>query len=57
VYSKLGSKSFESPINCFDHIAKDHNKPAQRTSNGVKEKLNILTNLPGKKVLIILFYF
>lgn len=48
------SKKFDSPINCLDHIAKDHNLPTPSTSNEVNEKLNILTNL---HILIILFYF
>jgi len=51
---QVWSKSFDIQINCPDHIKEDHNQPTPLTSNGVNEKLNILTNL---HVLIILFYF
>jgi len=51
---RVCSKSFDSRINCLDHIHKDHNQPTSSTSNRVNENLNILTNL---HVVIILFYF
>lgn len=31
------SKSFDSRINCLDHIQKDHNQPTPSTSNGERE--------------------
>ncbi|XP_060857283.1 zinc finger protein 131-like [Metopolophium dirhodum] len=38
------SKSFNSRIDCLDHIHKDHTQPTPSTSNGVNEKLNNAMN-------------